>query len=146
MMIRVMSIEDYDGVYALWTSCKGMGLNNIDDSREGIKRFLCRNPSTCFAAEEDGKICGVIMAGHDGRRGYIYHTAVSPDHRRRGVGTALVKASLSALEKEGIAKAALVVFARNESGNMFWEKQGFSLREDICYRNRALADIIRMDT
>jgi hypothetical protein len=50
-----------------------MGLNNLDDSPEGIARYLQRNPSTCFAAEEEGELVGVILSGHDGRRGFIYH-------------------------------------------------------------------------
>ncbi|MBR5288174.1 MAG: GNAT family N-acetyltransferase [Clostridia bacterium] len=146
MQIRPMTLRDYDAVYALWLSCKGMGLNSVDDSREGIARFLTRNPSTCFAAEESGRIIGVIMAGHDGRRGYIYHTAVHPDFRSRGIGAALVDAALNALKAEGIAKAALVVFSRNETGNAFWEKMGFTERTDLTYRNQALTEMERMDT
>ena len=68
-----MSIDDYEDVYALWTSCKGMGLNNLDDSKEGIEKFLLRNPETCFVAEENKKIVGVILSGNDGRRGYLSH-------------------------------------------------------------------------
>lgn len=144
--IRSMKIEDYDRVYALWLSCRGMGLNNLDDSREGIRRFLERNPETCFVAEESGEIIGVIIAGNDGRRGYIYHTAVSPSHRRNGIAAALVSRTLSALKKCGINKAALVVFDRNDDGNAFWEKQGFTQRNDLIYRNAALTEIIRIDT
>ena len=99
--IRVMTIDDYDKVYALWLSCAGMGLNNLDDSREGIAKYLERNPETCFVAEESGNIAGVIIAGNDGRRGYIYHTAVNPDYRRRGIGSELVDAALDALKKLG---------------------------------------------
>lgn len=146
MTIRRMHITDYDQLYALWLSCKGMGLNDVDDSREGIARYLRRNPDTCFVAEEDGRIAGAIMAGHDGRRGYIHHTAVSPDYRRRGIASALVDAAVQALAREGIAKVALVAFLRNESGNAFWEKQGFTLREDLSYRNRALVQMKRKDT
>lgn len=115
-----------------------MGLNDRDDSPEGIAAFLCRNPSTCFAAEQDGRLTGCILAGHDGRRGYIYHTAVRPDCQRKGIGSALVTAALDALRAEGITKVALLVYARNGQGNAFWEKQGFTLREDLCYRNLAL--------
>ena len=146
MEIHTMRIDDYDAVYALWLSCKGMGLNSVDDSREGIARFLRRNPATCFVAAEAGAIFGVILCGHDGRRGYLYHTAVHPDHRGRGVGKQLVDAAISALEKEGIAKAALVVFSRNETGNAFWEKAGFIAREDLVYRNKTLAKMERIDT
>ena len=141
-----MTIEDYDQVYDLWLSCKGMGLNNVDDTREGIEKYLKRNPETSFVAEEDGKIVGVIIAGNDGRRGYIYHTAVHPDHRHQGIGTKLVDDTLEALHFEGINKVALVVFSRNEDGNAFWEKMGFSERHDLSYRNKALVDIVRMDT
>ena len=146
MTIRKITIEDYEKMYALWLSCKGMGLNDTDDSGEGIKRFLDRNPETCFAACENDNIIGVILAGNDGRRGFIYHTAVSPDCRGRGVGTALVNAALEALKNLGITKTALVVFDRNETGNAFWEKQGFTARNDLVYRNKALVDMVKIDT
>lgn len=146
MNIRAMTINDYDAVYALWLSCKGMGLNNLDDSKEGIERFLMRNPDTCFVAEVDGQIVGVIIAGNDGRRGYIYHTAVNPDFRKLRIGTSLVDKAISALKDCGINKVALVVFERNEVGNGFWENVGFSKRDDLVYRNKAINEIIRIDT
>lgn len=146
MNIRIMTIADYDKVYALWLSCKGMGLNNLDDSREGIERFLKRNPDTCFVAEDNGNTVGVIIAGNDGRRGYIYHTAVNPEYRRKGIAKALVSTALKALHDLGINKAALVVFNRNADGNAFWESIGFTSRDDLFYRNKALTEIIRIDT
>ena len=146
MTIRKMTIADYEKVYALWLSCRGMGLNDVDDSREGIGRFLQRNPDTCFVAIDEGKTVGAIMAGHDGRRGFIYHTAVSPAMRRRGVGSALVQTAIAALKAQGITKAALVVFQRNQAGNAFWEKMGFAAREDLAYRNLSIHEIKRRDT
>lgn len=146
MQIRIMTVDDYVGLYALWTSCKGMGLNDVDDSAEGIERYLRRNPSTCFVAVEAGEIVGCIMAGHDGRRGYIYHTAVKPERRVQGIGKALVDAAMAALREEGISKVALVAFSRNEAGNAFWERMGFTRRDDLSYRNKTLADMNRMDT
>ena len=146
MTIRAMTIADYDAVYALWLSCKGMGLNNLDDSRDGIERFLNRNPETCFVAEKDGSVVGVIIAGNDGRRGYIYHTAVNPDYRRQGIAKQLVDAALETLKKLGISKAALVVFDRNSDGNAFWENAGFTVRDDLVYRNKTLTELIRIDT
>lgn len=146
IVIRKMCICDYDQVYALWLSCKGMGLNDLDDSQEGISRYLGRNPDTCFVAEQGGCIVGVILSGHDGRRGFIHHTAVSPTSRHLGIGAKLVNAALEALRACGINKVALVVFSRNQDGNAFWEKQGFTLRDDLCYRNRALAEMQRIDT
>ena len=146
MKIRKMEISDYDSVYSLWMSCQGMGLKNIDDAEEGIERFLKRNPDTCFVAEENGRIAGIILAGNDGRRGYIYHTAVSPSARRKGIGSQLVRAALDALKNLGIIKAALVTFSRNEEGNHFWGKQGFTVRDDLLYRNKTLIEMTRIDT
>ena len=144
--IRPMRPEDYDAVYALWISSPNMGFNNLDDSRGGVEHFLRRNPDTCFVATAGGGLAGVILAGQDGRRGYIYHMAVAEAHRRRGVGTALLDRCLDALRKEGINKVALLVFKDNEAGNAFWERQGCTVREDVAYRNRELTHLIRIDT
>lgn len=146
MTIRLMTIKDYSSVYALWQSCSGMGLNNLDDSMEGIEKFLKRNPTTCFVAVEDEEIVGVIIAGHDGRRGYIYHTAVHKSYRRRGIAEKLLDKCMEALKAEGINKVALVVFERNWGGNLFWQEQGFDVRTDLVYRNKAIAEIERIDT
>ena len=146
MEIRNKRIDDYDSVYALWLSCPGMGLNDLDDSREGIKKYLARNPDTCFVVVEQGCIIGSILTGHDGRRGYISHTAVSPAYQRKGIGKQLVEVALNALREQGINKVNLVVFSRNENGNAFWEKMGFARRPDLIYRNRTLVDMVRIDT
>lgn len=139
--IRPMIIEDYDDVYRLWTLTKGMGLNNLDDTRTGINIFLQRNPNTCFVATFHNEIIGTIISGHDGRRGYIYHTAVSEKFRKKGIGQKLVTSSLSALKTEGINKVALVVFSKNKLGNLFWEKIGFRKREDLIYRDKTINEM-----
>ena len=110
MTIRTMNIADYDKVYNIWMSCKNMGFNNLDDSRDGIGQFLERNPNTSFVAVEHNEIIGIILAGHDGRRGYIYHMSVAEEYRKQGIGAKLVERSLTALKQEGINKAALLVF------------------------------------
>lgn len=123
-----------------------MGLNNLDDSREGIAKYLARNPDTCFVAVKQGCIIGAILSGHDGRRCYISHTAVSPAYQRQGIGKQLVESAVNALMEQGIHKVNLVAFAHNEKGNAFWESLGFTQRPDLVYRNRALVDMIRIDT
>lgn len=146
MQIRVMTISDYEDVYALWLRTPGMGLNTTDDSREGISRYLARNPATCFVALAGERIVGVILAGHDGRRGSLHHLAVAREQRNVGVGTSLVEHAMRALEREGIHKVALTVFASNESGNAFWEKRGFIQRTDLTYRNKNIYELTRIDT
>lgn len=144
--IRVMTIEDYDSVYDLWINTPGMGLNTTDDSKEGIDKYLKRNPTTSFVAEDNGKIIGVILSGHDGRRGYIHHTAVSVEYRNRGIATKLVENAMNALDKEGINKVALVAFEKNTVGNGFWESVGFTVRDDLLYRNKNIRELERIDT
>ena len=141
---RLMTIEDYEQAYALWILC-GNGLNDKDDSREGIEKYLKRNPTTSFVAVCDEKIVGVLLCGHDGRRGIIQHACVSPDFRRFGIGKKLVELGLDALKDEGITKVLLVAFKKNEGGNAFWESQGFTLREDLNYRTKALTELVRID-
>lgn len=143
--IRPMTIKDYEQVYDLWINTAGMGLNTTDDSIEGISRYLIRNPNTCFVAEYKDELIGVIISGHDGRRGFIYHTAVKAEYRRKGIGIKLVDSAMAALEKEGINKVALVVFDKNISGNAFWENLGFTVREDLVYRNKNIHELERID-
>ena len=145
MTIRVMTIDDYEGVYDLWIHTPGMGLNTTDDSKEGITQYIKRNPTSSFVAEYEGKIIGVIMAGHDGRRGFIHHTAVLPTYRKQGIGTKLVEHAMCALEKEGIHKVSLVVFSKNELGNAFWEGIGFTSRDDLTYRNKNIHELKKVE-
>ena len=123
-MVRIMTIEDYDGVYALWMKIKGFGIRSIDDSREGVRRFLKRNPTTSVVAVEDGKIVGSILCGHDGRRGCLYHVCVDEAYRRRGIGKAMVVMAMEALRKEEISKVSLIAFTKNDVGNAFWNTIG----------------------
>lgn len=140
-MIRIMIPQDYDNLYNLWLNTEGMGLNSTDDSREGIERYLKRNPDTCFVDIENGQIVGAILSGNDGRRGFISHTAVNKAYRRKGIATKLVDAVIDAMKKEHINKIALVVFKENKSGNAFWESMGFTSRSDLTYRNKALINL-----
>jgi len=134
MTIRIMTIEDYDAVYALWASLPGIGLHEEEDSRARIAYYLRRNPRTCFVAEEEGMLAGAVLCGNDGRRGYINHLAVAAEQQGRGVGRALVNACLAAMRREGIGKCSLMVFRDNDAGNAFWDAMGSVRREEILYR------------
>ncbi len=134
--IRLMTNEDYDQVYGLWSITDGMALRNYDDSAEGIAKFIKKNPTSNFVAEMDGKIVGVIMCGMDGRRAYIYHTVVREDLRQQGIGKALLRAVYHAIEAEGIKKNGLLVMKSNEIGNKFWQMQGWTERVDLNYYSK----------
>ncbi len=132
-MLRVMTIEDYDEVYALWKQIHGFGIRSVDDSREGVERFLKRNPTTSVVAIEDGKIVGAILCGHDGRRGCMYHVCVDENYRMRGIGKSMVVFAMEALKEEKINKVSLIAFTQNDIGNAFWNEIGWTRRLDLNY-------------
>ena len=133
MIVRTMTIEDYQGVHDLWMTIKGFAIRSIDDSREGVERFLKRNPATSVVAEENGEIVGSILCGHDGRRGCLYHVCVREDCRMRGIGKSMVVRCMEELEKEKISKVSLIAFTDNDIGNAFWKEIGWTKREDLNY-------------
>lgn len=139
-MIRTMTLADYDAVLALWQSTPGMGLRSLDDSHEGIAQFLRRNPNTCFVAEEDDSIIGTILCGHDGRRGYIYHTVVHEEYRRRGIGSALVESAVKALKTEGITRVCLNVMESNEVGRCFWLNRGWEKKDFLGFYSKGITE------
>lgn len=130
-MLRIMKTEDYDAVYALWKSIKGLPILCVDDTYEGIKRFLLRNPLTSVVNEVDGRINGSILCGHDGRRGFFYHVCVAEEARMQGVGKAMVEFCKEALRQEGITVITLFSYKHNKFGKPFWEKVGWKRRDDL---------------
>ena len=135
-----MDIKDYDEIINLWENTEGVGLSGSDDSKKSIKIFLNKNPNTCFVAEYKNEIIGTIMAENDGRRGHIYHLMVKPEHRRNGLGKKLMEKTEKALKKEGIRKIFLVAFKKNKIGNIFWENNGYEIRNDLNYGNKRIIE------
>ena len=133
MTIREMKIEDYDNVFALWKTIKGFGIRSVDDSKEGIERFLKWNPGLSVVVEKDGKIVGAILCGSDGRRGCLYHVCVHKDYRRRGIGKSMVVWCMEKLKELQINKVSLIAFTQNDVGNAFWKEIGWTKREDLNY-------------
>lgn len=132
-LVRTMTIEDYDAVFALWSTINGFAIRSIDDSREGVANFLRRNPTTSVVCVADGKIVGAILCGHDGRRGCLYHVCVNKAYRRKGIGKAMVVFCMESLRKEHINKVSLIAFTKNDIGNAFWNSIGWTKREDLNY-------------
>lgn len=139
-MIKVMSIEDYPQLFALWENTPNMGLRSLDDSKEGIALFLNRNPRTSFIAIEDQKIVGAILCGNDGRRGYIYHTVVLPQYRRRGIASSLVEEAVNALKNEGITRVCLNIMESNEQGKSFWTGMGWEKKDFLGFYSKSITD------
>ncbi len=132
--VREFGMEDYDEAYALWEASEGIGLSAAD-SRENIALFIRQNPALSFvavpAASGGRGILGAVLASCDGRRGFLYHVAVSRAARGRGIGRALVERSLAALAARGMRKCHIFVASDNHEGKRFWEKLGWEERTTL---------------
>ncbi|MBQ9674240.1 MAG: GNAT family N-acetyltransferase [Ruminococcus sp.] len=130
LLIREMTIEDYDEVFALWQITTKRALSSAD-SRENISKYLNHNRGMSLVGIVGGKIIATVLAGHDGRRGFIHHMAVSPDFRRKGIGSKLAREADKRIKNEGIAKTHIFCYKNNTLGQPFWRAMGFSKRDDI---------------
>jgi len=132
-----MRMDDYDKVYQLWEMSEDIGLSKAD-SHYGINRFLERNPGMSFVAWEGDKVIGSVLCGHDGRRGYIHHLMVHPEHRRQGLGRSLVGRCMYALTRIGIQKCHLFIFEDNQGAAAFWESLGWTQRVELAMMSQYL--------
>ncbi|CAH1195077.1 Acetyltransferase YpeA [Paenibacillus allorhizoplanae] len=125
--IREMTINDYEQMIELWSGIQGLALSDAD-SKENINMYLVRNKGLSYVFEHNNEIVGTILCGHDGRRGFIYHVAVSPAFRKQKIGNSLVQTSLDKLSKESIHKCHIFVIEDNSVGNHFWTSMGWEKR------------------
>lgn len=140
LLYREMKCSDYDEIYELWNSIEGFAIRHVDDSRDGIERFIKRNPKTSIVAISEGKIVGTILCGHDGRNGSFYHVCVDKKYRKKGVGSNMVEYATEALRAEGISKISLIAFVQNEIGNAFWKHLEWKGVKNINYYEHVLND------
>jgi len=134
--IKKMNIKDYREIIGLWKSTEGIGINDYDDSRRSIKKFIEKNPNTCFVAVNDNEIIGTVMSGNDGRRGIIYHLMVKPEYRKNGIGKKLLDRAENGLRKEGIRRIYLFALKNNKTGNRFWANNDYIIRDHLVFRTR----------
>ncbi|MCH5461962.1 GNAT family N-acetyltransferase [Secundilactobacillus sp. HBUAS58055] len=136
MKIRLMVPEDYESAYQLWSRTPGMNLNSLDNSFEGIKKIIDRNPTLCYVAEDQQQIVGTLLGGTDGRKGYFYHTAIDEHYRGQHIGSQLIQSVLKGFKEQGVQKVGLFTTNDNPAGKAFWEHLGFSERSDITYLDK----------
>ncbi|MGD9308476.1 MAG: GNAT family N-acetyltransferase [Desulfosarcina sp.] len=134
LTIEKMRIDDFEEIHRIWSNSNGVTLRAIDDSKEGIEKFLRRNPNNSFICRIKGELIGGILAGHDGRKGFIYHTVVNEKYRDRNIGKKLVEKVIHSLKEKSITKIGVLVNSDNLSGNDFWESLGFEYINDLNYR------------
>ena len=130
VQIRPMKISDYDAVFTLWTQSSGMTLRDAD-SRAAIDAYLQRNPQISQVALLQGTLVGAVLAGTDGRRGYVQHLAITPPHQGQGIGKRLLAACIEALAQQGIAKTHLFIHADNDNARQFYRHLGWQVRSEV---------------
>ncbi len=117
--------EDYPAVRALWEGAgPGINLRRSDEPQE-LEKKLARDPDLFLVAEAEGLIVGSVVGGFDGRRGMIYHLAVAPGYRRRGLGQALMDEVEQRLRQKGCIRCYLMVTKDNPDAVPFYEKRGW---------------------
>lgn len=121
---REFMLGDFEEACALWHEAEGVEVCE-GDSPEEIEIFLKRNPGLSRVAEQNGVMAGAVLCGHDGRRGWIYHLAVAPHFRKRGVGKRLIEECLRGLRKAGLRRALILVARDNSLGRSFWQRNGW---------------------
>jgi len=121
---REFAVSDYDAALELWERVEGLEIAEGDD-RESVASFLARNPGLSRVATDGATLIGVTLCGHDGRRGYIYHLAVDPAYRARGLGKRLMKECLDRLQQAGLKRALILVADDNPGGRKFWRRYGW---------------------
>ncbi len=135
LLISEMTAKEICGALDLWQRCEGIGLSDADE-QGSLTRFIQRNPGLCFTANVDSKLVGTCLCGSDGRRGYLYHLAVDPHMRRKGIGKALVERVFEGLKEQDIHKCHIMVFGNNDLGLKFWKDTGWSLRPELVLMSK----------
>jgi ribosomal protein S18 acetylase RimI-like enzyme len=118
--------DDYPAARLLWEKAgPGIHLRRSDDPGE-IRKKLERDPDLFLIAEIDGKMVGTVLGGFDGRRGMVYHLAVSEQVRRQGIGEMLMDELERRLKAKGCIRCYLLVTVENQDAINFYEKRGWS--------------------
>ena len=136
MKIREFKIEDYQIVRNLWQTA-GLTLRPGDEL-EDVKLKLQRDPDLFLVAEEDERIVGSVIGGWDGRRGWIYHLAVNPEHQRKRIGVGLVREVEKRLVVKGAKKVNAQVYKWNERSSEFFKAIGYEAQPDLVMIGKQL--------
>ena len=125
--MQIAEYEDshFGGVDRLWQSVFP-GADERNRAHQAIPMKTALEDGLFWVALDDnGDVIGTVMAGWDGHRGWLYFVATSPDHRRRGVGGALVRKAVAELGARGCGKVNLQIRAGNEQVQAFYQSLGF---------------------
>lgn len=93
------------------------------------ERFLSASPEGCFAAEREGRVIGTSTTiVYEGRFAWIGMVVVDAQHRRQGLGTALLERAIRYLDSRRVPCMKLDA---TPQGKPLYEKFGFLSEYDI---------------
>ena len=128
LAIRPARKDDSADIVALWSAAGAHP--TVTDNAESVEQLLARDETALFVADLDGHIVGTIIAGWNGWRGSLYRIAVLPEHRRRGIASALLREAESSLWARGAARIDAVVIASDDHAVEFWTSVGYEAQTD----------------
>lgn len=138
MRIRPFEPADESTVVALWREC---GLTRPwNDPHRDIQRKLSEQPELFLIATIDDALVGTAMVGFDGHRGWVYYLAVSPLHRKRSIGRALMREAERLLMERGCPKINLLVRSSNTDVIAFYRELGYTQDDAVSLGRRLIHD------
>lgn len=134
--IRTLTIDDYDTMLSIWEN-SGLKIHKTGrESRESFARQMTAGLQTVLGAEADGRLVGVAVITHDGRKGWINRLGVARDYQRQGIGRMLIRAAEDLLHQKGLTVMAALVEHGNEASLSLFQSEGYHLNDDVYYLSK----------
>jgi hypothetical protein len=123
MIVREATAHDDERIAALWEA-SGLSRPWNPPARD-LALLRSSGHGVLLIGEQDGRIVGSVMVGHDGHRGWIYYLAVAPEARRSGLGRRLVAEAEAWCRLRGVPKLQLMIRRDNEAVRDVYERLGY---------------------
>jgi ribosomal protein S18 acetylase RimI-like enzyme len=130
LVVRTCRAQETSTVLELWQQARSEHATT-PNRLEDVQRLLSGTSGSLLVADADGAILGTLIAAWDGWRGNMYRLAVRFEHRRRGVGLALVRAGEEHLRRQGARRITALVAYEDEVASAFWESAGYPQDREI---------------
>lgn len=139
-VLVTLTADDYDDIQALWQEAGLPTRPQGRDSREQFTAQLADDTQTALGLRADERLIGVVLATHDGRKGWLNRLAIHPDFRRQGLGQRLIGAAEQVLRAQGMQVIATLIEDWNKPSLALFQKAGYTAHPDIHYLTKRDTD------
>lgn len=129
LVLRAADSRELHAVLAFWATA-AENASRPADTPAALAALHLRDPEALIVAVERGRIVGTIIAGWDGWRSHLYRLAVDPEHRRNGIGRALIAAAEDRIRALGGTRMDAMVLDDNPRAHAIWAARGYHRQED----------------